>query len=149
MLKIKYFLLLFFAATFIYGQQKEITREEYNKKYESLKTQKENFLREKAALKSSIDSLTQVTAHLDSLLKDCMPAYLIHKYGKKIGTRIALGKIWKGMSEKMLRDSWGKPDKVRTRRWKWGVFRQYYYGNIIYFFRDGKLIDWKDGGKHK
>ena len=48
------------------------------------------------------------------------------------------------MTEKMLRDGWGKPDRIHTSTYKWGIYSQWYYGDIIYFFRNGKLIDWEE-----
>ena len=48
------------------------------------------------------------------------------------------------MTENMLNDSWGKPDKIDVNKEKWGVFSQWYYGNITYFFRDGSMIDWEE-----
>ncbi len=149
MLKLKFFFILFFVTTAVFAQQKKMTRAEYDKEFTRLDSKKRALLAEKAQLKSSIEKLNQKLLHLDSLYKACRPALLIKKYGRKIGNRIALGKVWKGMTERMLKDSWGKPDRITTNRQKWGVFRQYYYGNIIYFFRDGKLIDWEDGSKHK
>ncbi len=145
MLKTKYFLLFLLFASVLFAQQKKkITREEYNKEFEKVTLQKETLLKQKKELKATIEALEKKSAHLDSVLKACMPSYLIHKYGKKIGTRIALGKVWKGMTERMLVDSWGKPDRITTNRKKYGIFRQYYYGKIIYFFRDGRLIDWEE-----
>ena len=144
MIKVKYLLPLLFVASFLFAQEKGMTREAYNKEFQQLETKKAELLKEKTSLKTSIEKLNKEIAHLDSLLKKCLPGYFIRKYGKRIGTRIALGKVWKGMTEKMLLDSWGKPDKITTSRKKWGVFRQYYYGKIIYFFRDGKLIDWEE-----
>ena len=69
---------------------------------------------------------------------------LIRKYGKKNGLRVARGQVWKGMSEKMLEDSWGKPDKITKNKEKWGTFTQWYYGDITYFFRDGIMTDWEE-----
>ena len=50
------------------------------------------------------------------------------------------------MTEEMLIDSWGEPDKVNVDKFDYGTFSQYFYGDITYFFdRDGKLIDWEEG----
>ncbi len=48
------------------------------------------------------------------------------------------------MTERMLKDSWGEPDKIDKNMEKWGVFTQWYYGNITYFFKNGKLIAWEE-----
>ena len=67
------------------------------------------------------------------------------KYGKKNGVRVASGMVWKSMTEEMLRDSWGEPDRIDSNKQSYGIFNQWYYGEITYFFRDGKLIDWEEG----
>lgn len=66
------------------------------------------------------------------------------KFGKEIGLRVYNKQIWKGMTEKMLSASWGKPDKINKNVEKWGIFTQWYYGKITFFFRDSKLTDWEE-----
>ncbi len=48
------------------------------------------------------------------------------------------------MTDEMVRDSWGKPDKIDKNVERWGVFTQWYYGNVTFFFRDGKLTEWDE-----
>lgn len=50
------------------------------------------------------------------------------KYGEEIGDRIALQKIWIGMSEDMLIDSWGKPNDINQTVTRYSVRKQYVYG---------------------
>ncbi len=69
----------------------------------------------------------------------------VMRYGKEDGAKVASGMVWKGMSEDMLRDSWGKPDSVTSNKQPWGTYNQWYYGEITYFFKDGKMIDWEEG----
>ena len=69
---------------------------------------------------------------------------LKRKYGNEIGERIIRGQIWKGMTEKMLEDSWGKPDRITKNREKWGTFTQWYFGKITYFFKDGIMTGWEE-----
>lgn len=38
--------------------------------------------------------------------------YLENKYGSNMAGKLMSGKIWKGMSSEMIRDSWGKPQKI-------------------------------------
>lgn len=66
------------------------------------------------------------------------------KFGKDFGVRIYNKQIWKGMTDKMLLASWGKPDRIDKNVEKWGTFAQWYYGKITFFFRDGKLTDWEE-----
>ncbi len=116
----------------------------YSAQYDSLSRLKTELISAKNKLRLEIDSLTEYSAHLDSLLEKCRPVIFIRKYGKKIGWRIAMRKIWKGMTRQMLKDSWGKPDKITSRKYSYGRFTQYYYGKIIFFFKNGRLIDWEE-----
>ena len=53
------------------------------------------------------------------------------------------------MTEDMLNDSWGKPDRTNKIKKKWGIFTQWYYGDITYFFKNSKLIEWEQKKKDK
>ncbi len=84
---------------------------------------------------------------IPELEQDVLTAYrelYVLKYGKEIGNRIAYKRIWMGMTDKMVRDGWGEPDKIDRNVEKWGVFEQWFYGNITFFFKDGKLTDWDE-----
>lgn len=149
-MRFKFLLFVFFVVLIsispnIFAQNhKKINSKTYYKKYDSLSVLKQKLLTDKKLLQSQIDSLTNISDKLDSALKIALPKYFVRKYGHKIGMRVALGKVWKGMTEKMLRDGWGKPDRIHTSTYKWGIYSQWYYGDIIYFFRNGKLIDWEE-----
>ena len=121
-----------------------IDKERYDFLYDSLSTEKNNLFIEKAKLISSIDSLKNYLTELASKSESSRASQLKKKYGSDIGNRVALGQVWKGMSEKMLEDSWGKPDKITKNKEKWGTFTQWYYGEITYFFQDGLMIDWEE-----
>ncbi len=138
------FLLLLFSAALFAQQKPVMSRSEYNSKLDSLTGLKEKLTAERDAIKKQIDSLTKKSADLDSDLKTALRTVYIKRYGKKIGNRIINKQVWKGMTEKMLRDSWGKPDKITKNQEKWGLFTQWYYGKITFFFRDGKLTDWEE-----
>lgn len=138
-------LLLFLLSTLLSAQsQKKISRERFNFLIDSLTTEKQNLLQEKQNLLSEIDSLKNVQISLEERSKSSRTKQLIRRYGKKNGLRISRGQVWKGMTEKMLEASWGKPDKITKNKEKWGVFSQWYYGTITYFFRDGKMTDWEE-----
>ncbi len=142
----KILLILFLlSSTSLFAQtETKISKERFNFLIDSLKTRKTNLLTQKIILKAQIDSLENVITGLDSKVKSAHIKKLYRKYGRKIGGRLAAGKIWKGMTEQMLKDSWGQPDRKTRNKKKWGLFTQWYYGTITYYFKNGKLTDWKE-----
>ena len=107
-----------------------------------------------SSVKAEIDSLTNYLSDLEKKvnvnqdeLAELKKKLYIKKYGKENGTRISMGRIWKGMTLDMLEDEWGKPDKSHTDNHPWGVFTQLYYGDITYFFKNSILIDREEGSK--
>ncbi len=137
-----FILIAFVSVTF--AQKKPITKSEYNSIKDSLLTRKAELTAEKDSLTKSIGELTKEFTYLKEHRRDICRKYFIKKYGRKIGSWIADGRIWKGMKLRMVKDCWGKPDKVTRQKRKWGVFTQLYYGKTTFFFRDGKLTDWED-----
>jgi len=111
---------------------------------DSLNSIKSSLLQLNESLKSEIDSLNFKIERNIILIKECEYQKLVKKYGKKSGGRVASGSIWKGMTEQMLIDSWGKPDKITSKKEKWGTFTQYYYGDVTFFFKNKALIDWEE-----
>lgn len=101
---------------------------------------KKNLIDEIAELKKISSGLTEkirlATLEIEKLYTD--------KFGKEIGVRIYNKQIWKGMTDKMLLASWGKPDRIDKNVEKWGTFTQWFYGKITFFFRDGNLTDWEE-----
>ena len=145
----KTFILLFlFVSSFIIAQENpkeiKISKERFNSLIDSLTNRKNKLLKLKATLTAQIDSLENVKEELKPRIISARRKQLIRKYGRKIGTRLATGKIWKGMTEKMLKDSWGEPDRKTRNKKKWGLFTQWYYGSITYYFKDGVLTDWEE-----
>lgn len=137
-------LVLVFSGN-IYSQSVEkISKERYTNLVDSLTAEKNSLTKQKQLLIAQIDSLEKYKVDLSNKLVSARSKSLVKKYGKEIGSRVANGQIWKGMTEQMLEDSWGKPDKITTNKKKWGIFRQWYYGEITYFFRDGILTDWEE-----
>ena len=128
---------------FSFSSFAQMTADEYKTEKENLTNKKAELTNEITNLKSEIDSLQKLAPQIEQDIAACNRDLYIIKYGKKIGQRVAYKRIWKGMTEEMLRDSWGKPDKIDKNVEKWGVFTQWNYGDVTFFFRDGKLTDWE------
>jgi hypothetical protein len=67
--------------------------------------------------------------------------YLENKYGTNMAARLAAGKIWKGMSGEMVRDSWGSPLKI-NRVIGNNVREEWIYKNTWLFIENNTLVDW-------
>jgi hypothetical protein len=119
----------------------------FNQTRDSLLVIKNNLLSEQLYLQIKIDSLKKTSDELDekisSTLEEISNIYK-KKFGKEKANRILNKQVWKGMTDKMLAASWGKPDKIDKNVEKWGVFTQWYYGDVTFFFKNGKLTDWEE-----
>ena len=139
------FIILALCSVSLFGQsEKKLSKERFNFLYDSLSTRKSELLTEKESLLADIDSLKNRLVEIEEECKSARANQIIKKYGKKVGKQIVNGQVWKGMTERMLEDSWGKPDKITKNKEKWGLFTQWYYGDITYFFRDGIMTDWEE-----
>jgi hypothetical protein len=67
--------------------------------------------------------------------------YLENKYGTSMAARLAAGKIWKGMSGEMVRDSWGSPLKI-NREIGNNIREEWIYKNTWLFIENNTLVDW-------
>jgi hypothetical protein len=123
----------------------QMTKQEYDKEKKELIEKRERLTTEINSLNSDIDSLKKNIPELEQQLVDSYQELFELKYGKEIGQRIAYKRIWKGMTDEMVKDGWGEPDRIDKNVEPWGVFTQWIYGEIIFFFRDGKLTDWQEG----
>lgn len=147
----KIFLILFLTISIqaiLNAQSKSYNNpEKYKSDRDSLNQLKAELSSERTSIKHQIDSLKNLSSNIDdnisSILEDINRLY-VKKFGKEKANRIINKQIWKGMTEKMLRSSWGNPDKIDKNVEKWGVFTQWYYGDVTFFFRDGKLTDWEE-----
>ena len=136
---------LLFLPVSIYCQtENKLSKERFNFLYDSLSIEKQQLTEEKNILIAEIDSLRNFLDELKSKIGSARIDALGRKYGKEIGNRISQGQVWKGMTEEMLQDSWGKPDRINSNKEKWGLFTQWSYGDITYFFKDGVMIDWEE-----
>lgn len=143
MLRISLLLFLIIQIA-VFAQTKEkLSVERYTFITDSLTNLKSDLLIQKSVLLKEIDSLKLAIEKLNENIASARVNELIKKFGKVNGGRIAKGQVWKGMLEKMLEASWGKPDKITKNKEKWGLFTQWYYGDITYFFKNGELIGWE------
>ncbi len=122
----------------------QMTEEEYASKMESLTLQKKELSREIETLKTKIESLQNRIPELEQEIITAFRELYVLKYGEEIGRRVAYKQIWNGMTDEMVRDGWGDPDRIDRNVEKWGVFEQWFYGNVTFFFRDGKLTEWDE-----
>jgi hypothetical protein len=130
--------ILFSAAAT--GQQ---TAEDYEFEKEKLTANKIKLEYEISELKIHIDSLIFIIPGLEQNLTSALRKLYILKYGEEIGNKIAYKQIWTGMTDEMVLESWGEPDRVDKNVEEWGTFTQWFYGNVTFFFKDGKLTDWE------
>lgn len=68
--------------------------------------------------------------------------YLENKYGTSMAARLAAGKIWKGMNAEMIRDSWGKPQKVNRVISGNTVKEEWIYNNTWLYLENDILVEW-------
>ena len=137
--------IFFLLIIFSFNSFAQMTEEEYHSKKESLTLQKKELNGEIETLKTEVDVLQNRISELEQELITAFRELYVLKYGKEIGNRIAYKRIWKGMTDEMVRDGWGEPDSMEKNIEAWGVFTQWNYGDVIFFFRDGKLTDWEEG----
>jgi hypothetical protein len=123
----------------------QMTDEEYSSKKDSLTLQKKRLNREIETLYTEIDSMQQRITELEQEVITAFRELFILKYGEEVGNRVAYKRIWKGMTDEMVKDGWGEPDRIEKNVEAWGVFTQWIYGDVIFFFRDGTLTDWEEG----
>ena len=68
--------------------------------------------------------------------------YLENKYGTDMASRLIAGKIWKGMSGEMVRDSWGKPLKINRVISGNTVKEEWIYKTTWLYIEDDFLMTW-------
>jgi len=137
--------IIFSVILFSFYSFAQMTDEEYKSKMESLTLQKKVIKSEIETLIIETDSLLKIVTELEQELITASHELYVLKYGEEIGNRVAYKRIWKGMTDEMVRDGWGEPDRIEKNVEAWGVFTQWIYGDVIFFFRDGKLTDWEEG----
>ena len=90
-----------------------------------------------------------VSGNLEAVQKIQVPdqrmsrfTYLENRYGRSVGTKIYEGKIWKGMTPGMVKDSWGSPRKINRVVKDNNVTDEWIYGNTWLHFTNNLLTDW-------
>jgi hypothetical protein len=68
--------------------------------------------------------------------------YLENKYGTNMAARLIAGKIWKGMTSEMVRDSWGKPLKINRVINSNTIQEEWIYNNAWLYIENDTLTDW-------
>jgi hypothetical protein len=68
--------------------------------------------------------------------------YLENKYGTSMATRISAGKIWKGMNSEMVKDSWGRADKITRVIDGNKIKEEWIYRNTWLYFENNSLVEW-------
>ncbi len=69
-------------------------------------------------------------------------AWLENKYGTSMAARINSGKIWKGMNAEMVRDSWGRPDKIKREISGNNVKEEWIYETTWLYLENNTLVEW-------
>ncbi len=136
-MKKKIFLSIIFFATISFAQEYPIDITQFHSLNDNIVSVQRNSLNKSSKVFANSKSPTVNT-------NNNRHTYLVKKYGKKIANWINYKRIWKGMSIEMTKDSWGKPDKISTQKHNWGIFTQLYYGNVTFYFKNGKLTDWEE-----
>jgi hypothetical protein len=69
-------------------------------------------------------------------------SYLENKYGTGVAARLYQGKIWKGMSAEMVRDSWGNPKKINRLISGNNIREEWIYTNSWLYIQNDRLVEW-------
>jgi hypothetical protein len=69
-------------------------------------------------------------------------AYLENKYGTSMAARLNANKIWKGMNAEMVKDSWGKPDKISREINGNTIKEEWFYKSTWLYLENNSLMEW-------
>jgi len=69
-------------------------------------------------------------------------SYLENKYGSNMAARLISGKIWKGMSSEMVKDSWGVAEKINRIINGNVVKEEWIFRTTWLFFENNTLVEW-------
>ncbi|MBG0858810.1 MAG: hypothetical protein IQL11_04850 [Bacteroidales bacterium] len=68
--------------------------------------------------------------------------YLENKYGSNMAAKMIAGKVWKGMSAEMVRDSWGKPLKINRVITSNTIKEEWIYKSSWLYLENDVLYSW-------
>ncbi len=68
--------------------------------------------------------------------------YLMNKYGNQVATQLYAGKIWKGMTGEMVKDSWGSPRKINRVISGNNIREEWIYQNTWLYLQNDELVQW-------
>jgi hypothetical protein len=68
--------------------------------------------------------------------------YLENKYGTSMASKLMSGKIWKGMTSEMVRDSWGKPVKINRVISGNTIKEEWIFKNSWLYLQNDVLVEW-------
>jgi hypothetical protein len=69
-------------------------------------------------------------------------SYLENKYGTSMAAKLMSGKVWKGMDAEMVRDSWGKPQKINRVIAGNTIKEEWIYKSTWLYIEDDILVEW-------
>ncbi|HZK61654.1 MAG TPA: hypothetical protein VFC41_06220 [Anaerovoracaceae bacterium] len=69
-------------------------------------------------------------------------SYLENKYGSNMAARLVAGKIWKGMNAEMVRDSWGRAEKINRVISGNIIKEEWIFKNTWLYFENNSLVGW-------
>ena len=133
-----------YLIIFSFNSFAQISKEEYNREKDELNIRRDRLNNEIEDINFEIDSMKNRIPELEQEVIAAYRELYIKKYGKEVGEKVSYKQIWTGMTDEMVRDSWGEPDKIDNNVKPWGVFTQWYFGEVTFFFRDGKLTEWDE-----
>lgn len=68
--------------------------------------------------------------------------FLEGKYGSSLAKRLYSGKIWKGMTPEMVKDSWGSPKKINRVINGNNVREEWIYNSTWLYIQNDVLVKW-------
>jgi hypothetical protein len=69
-------------------------------------------------------------------------SYLENKYGSNMAARLISGKIWRGMNAEMVKDSWGKAEKINRVISGNTINEEWIFKNTWLYFENNTLVEW-------